>query len=86
MRYELYTIVDLDANQAGPVFQAVNDAVARRNYRGLLQQVAKVDQEAYKLYRIGSFDDKLMFVDGLNGPPVEVDTGINQRELELKTE
>lgn len=86
MRFELYTIVDMDANQAGPVFQAVNDAVARRNYRGLLQQVAKVDQEAYKLFRIGSFDDKLMFVEGMDGDPVEVDLSVNQRELELKTE
>lgn len=49
----LYSIRDDLAQQWGPVFEAVNDAVALREYARIM---AKVDQKSdYRLIRLASF-------------------------------
>lgn len=52
----LYTIQDIIAQENGPVFTAKNDAVAMRNYNGLLNEVPEIDKNNYKLYRVGEFN------------------------------
>ena len=50
----LYCIYDKQAEEAGPVFTAVNHAIARRNTVQLLSSVS--DYTEYTLYCIGVFD------------------------------
>lgn len=52
----LYVIYDRLAEKSGPVFEAVNDAVAARAARQMLQNV--VDSDDYELMYIGNIIDK----------------------------
>lgn len=65
----LYTIKDTVAEEAGPVFQAINDGVAIRRTIQLLIDVP--DSEEYKLYRVGTFDSFSMSV--TSEEPFEID-------------
>ena len=58
----LYTIYDRVAEEAGPCFLAVNDAVAIRGYRQTLLASQVVAEDEYHLFRIGSYDSKTMDV------------------------
>ena len=58
MKFNLYTIRDCVAEQCGPVFQAVNDGVALRNVRAMMDKVPDYDRDAYKMFRLGVFDDE----------------------------
>lgn len=51
----LYVIRDIIAEESGPVFEAKNDAVARRNYGNFLQKV-KAGGTEFKLMAIGEYD------------------------------
>lgn len=56
----LYTVYDRVAEEAGPCFLAVNDGVAVRQYRRLVEESQVVTQEEYQLFRVGSYDSKSM--------------------------
>ena len=56
----LYTVYDRVAEEAGPCFLAVNDAVAIRQYRQLLKDSQVVTDDEYHLFRLGSYDYKSM--------------------------
>lgn len=58
MLHRLYSVQDVTAEMYGPVFQSVNDGVARRNVVSMLVKVAKWDRDAYKLHFVGTFDDE----------------------------
>lgn len=60
MKTILYTIFDRVAEEAGPVFEAVNDGVAMRNFRNLLKDVPAYQHGDYRIYRLGSFDHSNM--------------------------
>ena len=49
----LYVVRDVVAEQCGPVFEAVNDAVAMRQYRAIVKDC---DPAEYQLIRIGRVD------------------------------
>ena len=68
------------AEESSPPFAAVNDGVALREYRALLQQVAPADQEAYKLYWVGECDTVTMSVVGRDCP-AEIVTEVIQYDL-----
>lgn len=69
----LYTVYDRVACQCGPLFEALNEAVAVRQYRNLLQSVSPLDRDAYVLYRVGSFDrDKMELGEFGDKSPCEV--------------
>lgn len=57
MTFRIYTICDDVAGQSGPVFQAVNDGVAVRQYRGLMLANPHLNPAEYTLWCIGVFDD-----------------------------
>jgi len=50
----LYTVHDKVAMQSGPVFEAVNDGVAVRQFRTLMRDVH--DERDYALLRVGMMD------------------------------
>lgn len=54
MIQKLYTVFDKVAEEAGPVFTAVNDGVAVRSYVKILRQTA--DPNDYKLLHIGEYN------------------------------
>lgn len=68
MLYNLYTIYDRTAQQAGPVFCAINDGIAVRSARHTLSDVAWYDLDAYGLYKVGTFDTEKMTIDALESP------------------
>ncbi|NLE01519.1 MAG: hypothetical protein GX640_16765 [Fibrobacter sp.] len=61
----LYSIKDQVAEKFGPVFTAVNDGVAVRQFTGLLKQVDYVGE--YDLYCLAEFDDDSGSISTVNG-------------------
>lgn len=68
MRMRLYSIYDRVAEEGGPVFCAVNDGVAIRQYRALLQEVVPVDRDAFQLFLVGEYDTKDMKLESEENP------------------
>jgi hypothetical protein len=60
MEMRLYVIYDKVAQESGPLFSAVNDGVAIRNFRGILKDVTAVDKDSYRLFFIGTYDNVKM--------------------------
>ena len=56
----LYCIYDLDAQEAGPLFEAKNDAVAQRNFSSVVSNSTTPDR--FTLYRVGTWDSESMVV------------------------
>ena len=88
-RSGLYAIYDRVAEEAGPCFIAVNDGVAVRYYRQLIEKNGVVSQDEYVLYRLGSYDSKTMEVMGQEPvrvvvPPIMDD--LRQPRLPLEAE
>lgn len=61
----LYSVCDEVAEKFGPVFMAVNDGVAVRQFIGLLKQVDYVGE--YDLYCVAEFDDDHGTIKAVNG-------------------
>lgn len=62
MKMSLYTIFDVVAGEAGPVFTAKNDEVAGRSVRATMPK--EVDPADFRLYCIGDFDTESMEITG----------------------
>lgn len=56
----LYTVYDKVAEEAGPVFQAINDGIAMRQFKSL--GIPEALEKDYTLHRIGQYDSKNMEV------------------------
>lgn len=54
--YKLYSVYDMMATKYGPIFEALNDEVASRQFCLLLDKVDKRFRKDYMLYCIGAFD------------------------------
>lgn len=66
MKYILYTIVDMVAEDTAPVFCAKNDNVALRQFNMLMKDAPDVDKDNYKLFKVGQMDSEIY--------PPEIDT------------
>ena len=62
----LYTIYDRAAEESGPVFQAKNDAVARRGYMQAIDNSSSPYD--FDLYYIGDYNQYTMQIDTLSNP------------------
>jgi len=78
MRFKLYTILDRTAEQYGPVFQAINDGVASRQFIQLMSKVVPWDRDAFRLHFVAEFDDSSGLV---YGEPVVVFVDVNMPTL-----
>jgi len=67
MESRLYCIRDRVAEDSGPIFQAVNDAVAARSYRAFMAQ-NQVEEDEYSLLCIGTFDSGTSKLDAFEVP------------------
>lgn len=74
----VYTIFDRLAQEAGPVFEQRNDAVALRAYKKMLLKSGEHPEE-YQLLWIGTIDHNTVKC-VINDVPVEVVPGINGGE------
>lgn len=75
MTIRLYTIYDRVAEEAGPIFSAINDGVAVRQFRQLSREISPIDKDSYKLYFLGQFDTSVMSIT-VEVLPSEVMTGM----------
>lgn len=57
MTAKLYTIRDRVAQESGPLYQAKNDAVAKRQFDLMLAKNG-LNEKEYVLLRVGSFDSE----------------------------
>lgn len=55
-KVQLYTVMDRCAGRYGPIFEAVNDAVAVRQFRGSMAAIPEYTRDDYSLIRLGSYD------------------------------
>lgn len=79
----LYTIRDRLAEQYGPPFTAVNDAVAVRQYWNIVRN-SRLDPNDYELFCVGGFDKytgKLWCSDNLHVIPVAKPGMMNKPQL-----
>lgn len=60
MVINVYCIYDKVAEEAGPLFQAVNDKIAMRQFKQL--GIPESLQKDYSLHRIATYDSKSMEV------------------------
>jgi len=55
---KLYSILDRTAEMLGPIFEAVNDGVAVRNYSNVIAKTQQEYRNDYALCRLGEFNSK----------------------------
>lgn len=73
MEMKIYTVFDKAAEEAGPLFVAVNDAVASRQYRQLLKDTPEPSE--YELYCVGTYLSDEMAIEYKGAKLVVVDLG-----------
>ena len=56
MQYNIYTIYDKTAEEFGPPFIAVNDGVAKREYKNL--GIPEALKDEYELHVVGTYESK----------------------------
>ncbi len=56
MKVNIYTIYDVVAKEAGPIFQGKNDEVAVRVFNSLLNDTPNIKPTDYEIYCLGEFD------------------------------
>jgi len=71
----LYTVFDVIADEAGPLFEAKNDRVAVRQYQNLLSQ-SRLDASEYKLYQVGVFNHDSMELSDLQTREIKYNTEV----------
>ena len=64
--YRLYVVFDRVAEQSGPIFSAINDGVALRQYRHIIESVDAGTQDEYRLLCLGVYDPNKALVIGLD--------------------
>lgn len=71
----VYSVFDKVACLYGPLFQAVNDAIACRNVVHMLEKVKPYDRPSFELHRMGLFyDDTGVFI--VEDLPTKIDVEI----------
>lgn len=71
MVYNVYTVYDKTAEEAGPPFTAVNNSVAKRQYKQM--GIPEALKDEYSLHLIGFYDSKEMTITP-NSTIIPVDT------------
>lgn len=61
---KVYTVFDRVAEEAGPLYEAINDGIALRNFRGVMEKIPPYQHGDYRLYCIAEYDNKTMAVIG----------------------
>lgn len=60
MQTNLYVIYDKVAEESGPVYQAVNDGVAVRQFKSTIEKIPSSLRDEYQLVCIGMYDSKTL--------------------------
>lgn len=84
-KQNLYSVVDIVAQQASPPFAAVNDAVAKRQFFQLLKDA--YDTEDYELHEVGTYSMATGQITSDGGSRiVETKTEVIYKNVSLKSE
>lgn len=59
---KLYTVYDVVAKEAGPVWTAKNDDIACRQFKKLLTGEDVTNPEDFHLYRVADYDPETMII------------------------
>jgi len=62
-KMNLYVVYDKIAGECGPVFEAKNDAVARRQYNHLVSSNPGIVQEDFELMQVGVIDKEKITIE-----------------------
>lgn len=65
MTVKLYTVLDILAEEYGPIFQAKNDGVATRNYLNMFKD-EHFNPSEYQLWNIGIYDTEAGCIEPLH--------------------
>ena len=57
---KVYTVYDELARRAGPLFEALNDAVALRSYRRLMEDNPRMSRDEFRLYCVAEWEPETM--------------------------
>lgn len=83
----LYVIYDRVAQDSGPIFDSVNDGVAFRQFRALMQNVGTNDIDSYQLLKLGEIDTVTLVIKPFDAPeditpalPKQLDIGSGVKE------
>lgn len=85
MKYELYTIYDVVADECGPIFQAKNFPVATRYVEEMLKGTS-VKLSDYYLKQVGCFDTDGCSVSAGNGLTYRLDHIMNLDSEDVPSE
>jgi len=77
MQLRVYALYDRVAEEAGPLYCAVNDAVAVRMYKHLIAETSSADPKDFCLIYVGNYDTKEVRVEG-EPEGIQVDVNINK--------
>jgi len=58
MKTSVYVIFDRVAEESGPLFEAVNDGIALRNFKNVLENVPSYQRGDYRLFKVGEYTNK----------------------------
>ena len=83
MKIKLYTIYDIELQEAGPIFQANNHKIAKRNYINAVKNAEFIN--CLDLYFIGVFDNEKMIVEDVHNELIATGSGV-VKSLEEKNE
>lgn len=75
MVYNIYTVFDIGANEAGPLFQAKNHHVALRHFDQINETVHRNSKGDYVLKHLGTYDTESMELKII--PPANVEINID---------
>lgn len=84
MKLHVYSVKDTVANEFGPIWQAVNDGVAKRQFRHILDSTKGVRFDDFELWRLAEFykDSGEIVVD----KPQVVMYGFEEVQIELRSD
>lgn len=85
MKYELYTIYDVVADECGPIFQAKNFPVATRYVEEMLKG-ASVKLSDYYLKQVGYFDTDGCSLSSCNDNTYRLDHIMNFDSVEVSSD
>lgn len=83
MQLRVYAVFDRVAEEAGPLFCAVNDAVAVRMYRHLIAGTVSADPKDFYLLWIGEYDNKEARIEG---KPEGIQVNVDIEKMVVMTE
>lgn len=80
----IYTVYDRKAEESSPIFTAINDSVAKRMFKHLMDESCAMFIEDYDLYCIGCYEKENMFLEAFSPMYIDTDDLYSSIKVEVK--